>query len=123
MRKLVSRGIIALGIVATLGLSAPVLASAGSTGQGSTTTSKGTHETDAQYLAARHTIQVDFRNSVNLAKLTYQNSLAVATTSAQRSAARQVYEAAIIQAATTRSAALTALGPEPGTGKTTSGTR
>jgi hypothetical protein len=120
MRKLTSRGIIALGIVATLGLSAPVLASAGSTGQTSSTT-KGGHESDAVYLAARHTIQVVFRTTVNQAKLTYQSSLEIATTSAQRSAARQVYEAAIIQAATTRSAALTALGPEPGKSTTVQG--
>ncbi|HEV3187928.1 MAG TPA: hypothetical protein VGZ04_07755 [Acidimicrobiales bacterium] len=120
MRKLASRGIIALGIVATLGLSAPVLASAGSPGQGSST-SKGSHESDAVYLATLHTIQVDFRTTVAQAKLTYQSSLAIATTSAQRSAARQVYEAAIIQAATTRSAALTALGPEPGSSKSTNG--
>ena len=119
MREWASRGIIALGIVATLGLSAPVLASAGSPRQVSST-SKGIHESDALYLAARHTIQVDFRNNVKQAKMTYQSSLAIATTSAQRSAARQVYEAAIIQAAATRSAALTALGPEPGTGKSTS---
>ena len=119
MREWASRGIIALGIIATLGLSAPVLASAGSPGQ-VLSASRGTHESDALYLAARHTIQVDFRNTVKQAKVTYQSSLAIATTSAQRSAARQVYEAAIIQAAATRSAALTALGPEPGTGKSTS---
>jgi hypothetical protein len=112
MRKLTSRALAALGIVATLGLSTPVLASAGSTTPGSSTSKSG-HETYATYLATRHAIQVAFRTAVNQARTNYQSALASATTSAQRSAARQVYEAGIIQAATTRSAALTALGPAP----------
>lgn len=112
MRKLASRGLIALGIAATLGLSTPVLASAGSSTQGPSA-SKGTHQADAAYLATRHAIQVDFRSAVNQARTAYHSALATSTTSAQRSAARQVFEAAIIQAATTRSAALTELGPEP----------
>ena len=115
MRKLATRGLIALGIVTALGLSTPVLASAGSGGQGSSST-KASRQADAAYLAARRAIQVDFRTTVTQARTTYQSALATATTSAQRSAARQVFEAAIIQAATTRSAALTALGPEPSSG-------
>lgn len=117
MRKLASRGVIALGIVITLGLTTPVLASAGSSDNQGSSTSKGFHQGNAAYLAARHTIQVDFRTAVKQALTTYESTLATSTTSAQRSAARQVYEAAIIQAATTRSAALTVLGPEPGSGK------
>jgi hypothetical protein len=95
-----------------LALTTPVLASAGSSGPG-TTSSKGSKAAEAAYLAARHTIQVEFRAAVTQARTTYQSALAVATTSAQRSAARQVFEAAIIQAATNRSAALTLLGPDP----------
>lgn len=116
MKKLISRGLIVLGIVTTLGLSTPVLASAGSGNQGSSS-SKTFRQADAAYLVARHAIQVDFRNAVTQARTTYKSALATATSSAQRSAARQIFEAAIIQAATTRSAALTALGPEPGSGK------
>ncbi|MHB8380255.1 MAG: hypothetical protein ACYDB2_10135 [Acidimicrobiales bacterium] len=120
MKKFASRGLTALGIVMTLGLSTPVLASAGSSNnQGSS--SRGTHQADAAYFAARHTIQVNFRTAIKQARATYENTLETSTSSAQRSAARQVYEAAIIQAATTRSAALTTLGPEPGSGRVSGG--
>ena len=117
MRKLASRGIIALGIVATLGLATPVLASAGSGDQ----SSKGSHQSNTAYLAARHTIDVNFRASVTQAHTTYVTALATATTSSQRSVAHQIYEAAIIQAAATRSSALMALGPEPSSGSGKSG--
>ncbi|HUY17330.1 MAG TPA: hypothetical protein VMV11_07190 [Acidimicrobiales bacterium] len=121
MRKLASRGFIALGMVITLGLCTPVLASAGSSGNQGSSTSKGLHTGVAAYLATRHTIQVDFRSAIDQARTTYESTLATSTSSAQRSAARQVYEAAIIEAATARSAALTALGPEPGSGKSSGG--
>jgi len=122
MRKFTSRGLIALGIVATLGLSTPALASAGPAGQGPAP-SKTTHQGDAAYLAAHRAIQKAFHAAVAAAHASYQSALAAATTSSQRNTARQVYEAAIIQAAATRSAALTVLGPEPvksasGQGKT-----
>lgn len=61
------------------------------------------------------TAQIDgaFRSAVALARAQYQRALLAATSSSQRSAALQLMEAAVIQAATVRSAALTALGPAP----------
>ncbi|HVA53506.1 MAG TPA: hypothetical protein VNF05_08325 [Acidimicrobiales bacterium] len=120
MRKWTSRGLVAVGIVATLGLSAPVLASAGSNSQDSPS-SKGSHPGIASYRTTRRAIQAAFRDAVNLARTAYQNSLATASSSAQRSAARQIFEVAIIQAAATRSASLTRLGPEPGKSNGTKG--
>lgn len=121
MRKLTSRGLIALGFVATVGLSTPVLASAG-TQQNGSAPSRTFHQDESAYRASRRAIQITFRSAVNQAHATYEYVLAQATTSAQRSAARQTYVAAIIQAAATRSAALIALGTAPKKPGTDSGT-
>ena len=120
MRKFTSRGLIALGIVATVGLSTPVLASAG-TQQNGSAPSRTFHQDESAYRASRRAIQNTFRSAVNQAHATYEYVLAHATSSAQRSAARQTYVAAIIQAAATRSAALIALGTAPEKSGTGSG--
>jgi hypothetical protein len=65
------------------------------------------------YLASRQAIQMAFHAAVSSARATYFSALTKTTSSAQRSAARQAMETAIIQAAAARSAALTALGNPP----------
>ncbi|MGB7103084.1 MAG: hypothetical protein WBD82_00630, partial [Acidimicrobiales bacterium] len=107
---------VALSVVATLALSAPLVASAGSTGS---TTSKPTvslrtyHKELVAYRESLQTIRLSFRASVSTAHSTYLGALSVATTYAQRSAAQQAEVTAIIEAASARSAALTALGSPP----------
>jgi hypothetical protein len=112
MKKLSSRGLVVLGVVATLGLSTPAIASA-STGGGATTPLRTSHQTPASYRSLRHAIESTFRSTVNEARAIYQSALAQSTNSAERSAARQAFEFAIIQAASVRSAALRALGSPP----------
>ncbi len=113
MRSVVVRAVVALSIMGALGLSTPVWASAGSTPG---TQSKAMRIYDREIVAyreSRQAIQLTFRAAVNSAHSTYQESLSVATSAAQRSAAQQAMETAIIQAASARSSALTALGSQP----------
>jgi hypothetical protein len=116
MKKFVVRGVVALSVVGSLALSAPLVASAGSTG---TVTSTSTislrtyHKELVAYRESRRAIQLTFRASVSMAHATYLAALSVAKTAAQRSAAQQAEVTAIIEAASARSAALTALGSAP----------
>jgi uncharacterized lipoprotein YmbA len=114
MKQLVVRGLVVLGLVTSLGLGVSAVASAGN-GPGTTPapTMKVYRQEMAAYRASRAAIEATFRSSVDTANATYERSLNSATTSAQRSVAEQTRVQAIIQAAATRSFALTTLGNEP----------
>ena len=112
MKKFSFRGIVAVGVVGLLAIATPVFASAGNA-PSSSTTQKSYHKAIVAYRDSRYAIQLSFQSAVNAARSTYIAALASAVTSAERASAQQVLEAAIIQAAATRSAALTALGKPP----------
>jgi hypothetical protein len=102
------RSLSVLGIVALLGLAAPVLASAGSRAHdGSTKTTTSTSSPSHQ---SAQSIDATFHEAVISAQQAFESALAAASSSAQRSTARQTLQTAIIQAAATRSSALAALG-------------
>lgn len=65
------------------------------------------------YRQATAQIDAAFRQAVTQARAQFRHSIRSAHSAAQRSAALQVMQAAIIQAATVRSAALVTLGPPP----------
>ena len=65
------------------------------------------------YRQATAQIDAAFRQAVTQARAQFRHSIRAAHSAAQRSAALQAMEAAIIQAATVRSAALVTLGPPP----------
>lgn len=67
----------------------------------------------AIYQQADAQIDAAFSSAVAQARSQYRHSLEGATSNSERSAALQVVQAAIIQAATVRAAALTTLGPQP----------
>jgi hypothetical protein len=116
MKTFVVRAVVALSIVGALAFSTPLWASAGSTSSGTSTPSKAMRTYDKEIVAyreSRKAIQLTFRAAVNSARATYEESLSVATSAAQRSAAQQAMVTGIIQAASARSAALTALGSQP----------
>ncbi|MDE3008424.1 MAG: hypothetical protein KGI14_05280 [Acidobacteriota bacterium] len=66
-----------------------------------------------QWVLKRQAIATAFRDAVANARAAFNLAKATATTSADRYAARTVFDAAIAQAAEARSAALIALGPPP----------
>lgn len=111
MKRFASHGLIVLGVIIALGLSTPAIAFAKS--RPAATSQKAFHQEVAAYQASRDAIQFTFRFAVNSAKKDYRNTLAQTSSSAQRSAARQAMETAIIHAAASRSAALIALGKPP----------
>jgi hypothetical protein len=122
MKQFVVRGMVALGLVTSLGLGVSAVASAGGTPSvGGVTTTTGavsaalkTYQKQLRaYSASRSAIEATFRASVQTARSNYQKALLTATNSAQRSAAEQTKVAAIISAAYVRSSALTALGNGP----------
>ncbi len=119
MRKLVSRGLVSLGLVATLGFATALMASAGNIGStpptsGSVSTAMKTYRQElAAFDAQRDAIEASFRANVALARSNYRKALLSATSSAERSAAQQTEVTAIIDAAATRSAALVTLGNPP----------
>ena len=115
MKCFLVRTAVALSIAGTLALSAPMLASAGSPPSKSATASAlRTYDRElAAYRASRNAIQLTFRASVSSARATYAAALSVATSASERSTAQQAMVTAIIQAASARSAALTALGGPP----------
>lgn len=65
------------------------------------------------YRQAVAQIDDSFRQAVTQARIQFRHSIRAARSAAQRSAALQTMQAAIIQAATVRSAALVTLGPPP----------
>jgi len=116
MKSFAVRATVALAIVGALAFSTPLWASAGSTPSATGTVSKAMRTYDkelAAYRESRQAIQLTFRSAVNSARSTNQESLSVATSAAERSAAQQAMVGAIIEAASARSAALTALGSQP----------
>lgn len=122
MKKFTARSLLVLSIVATLGLTTPVLASAGSRGGAgsnshkaglSTKSNKTYRQQIAAYNASRRAIEENFHLAISTARMTLLTALASAKNSAQRSAERQAMQAAIIHAAAARSSALTTLGSRP----------
>jgi hypothetical protein len=115
MKQFVARGVVALGLVTSLGLGMSAVASAGGTpSRSATAAALKTYERQlTAYKASRNAIEATFRASVQTARSTYQLALSTATTSAQRSAAEQTEVTAVINAASARSLALTALGNAP----------
>jgi hypothetical protein len=115
MRSFLVRTAVVLSIAGTFAFSTPLLASAGSTPSKSVSSSAlRTYDKElAAYRESRKAIQLTFRASVSSARATYNDALSLATTSAERSTAQQNEVTAIIQAASARSAALTALGSQP----------
>jgi hypothetical protein len=112
MKKLSGRSIVAVAMVAGLFLATPLAASAGSD-RSKTSSSRTYHQEVIAYRESRYAIQLAFQSAVTTARANYLQSLSIATTSAQRSAALQAFTAATIQAASARSAALTTLGAPP----------
>jgi Zn-dependent alcohol dehydrogenase len=113
MKKFVFRGVVVLSLVGALGFAAVGTASAGSTSHRTSITLKTYRLELASYRAARAAIESTFRKSVAAAQSNYQQALAIAISAAERSAARQTMQAAIIQAASVRSASLVTLGAPP----------
>jgi hypothetical protein len=114
MKQFVVRGLVTLGLVASLGLGVSGVASAGN-GPGTTPapTMRVYRQEMAAYKASRAAIEATFRSNVDIANAIYERSLSSATTSAQRSVAEQTRVQAIIQAASTRTSALVTLGNAP----------
>jgi hypothetical protein len=113
MKSFLVRTALALCIAGTLALSAPMWASAGSPPSKSASALRTYDRELAAYRASRNAIQLTFRASVASARATYAAALSVATSASERSTAQQAMVTAIIQAASARSAALTALGGPP----------
>jgi hypothetical protein len=117
MKKFSSQGLVALGVVAALGLGTPALAYAGTSPSGETQSKTLQHQSSTQhfesYREKRQAIEYAFHSAVKAAQSAYSLAIAEATSSAQRNTALQIMESTINQAVTTRSAALTALGPPP----------
>ncbi len=112
MKRFSWRGLAAVGLVAAIAFAVPAIASAGS-GPGSSTSQRTFRHELQVYRASRDAIEQAFTNAVKQARSLYYKTLATATTSAERSAALQTMETAIIDAAATRSAALITLGNPP----------
>ena len=115
MKRFLFRCLFALGVVAALGLAAPVVASASSKSSNTqVSTQKSSHQGSGQGSRSSHqtrqTIENTFHQAIISAQTTLQDALATARTSSQRSADRQAMQAAIIQAAAARSSALSLLG-------------
>jgi Skp family chaperone for outer membrane proteins len=116
MKKFVVRSALALSMVGALGLATAGVASAGkaTTHSSRATVSRHTYREEmASYRASRQAIEATFRAAVASARSNYLQAIESATTSAERSAAQQAMQAAIIQAAGVRSASLVTLGAPP----------
>jgi hypothetical protein len=111
MKKFSGRSIVAVAMVAGLFVATPLAASAGTAHK--TSSARTYHQEVVAYRESRYAIQLAFQSAVTTARANYLQALSVATTSAERSAAEQALTTAIIQAASQRSAALTALGAPP----------
>ncbi|MDE3044340.1 MAG: hypothetical protein KGJ10_05880 [Acidobacteriota bacterium] len=114
---------LARGILVVALSGAGVVAAAGSASAFGVSKSAPTHRHAAtpgtkfqQWVLKRQAIATAFRDAVANARAAFNLAKATATTSADRYAARTVFDAAIAQAAEARSAALIALGPPPKSG-------
>jgi uncharacterized protein YpiB (UPF0302 family) len=112
MKKLSGRSFVAVAMVTGLFLATPLAASAG-TERSKTSSARTYHQEIVAYRESRLAIQLAFQSAVNTARANFVEARAIATTSAQRSAAQQALTTAIIQAASERSSALTNLGAPP----------
>jgi hypothetical protein len=112
MRKFLVRGLVALSMVGALGLATASVSSAGKAPH-SNVTEKTYRAELASYRSSRHAIEATFRAAVASAQSNYLEASASATTSAERSAAQQAMQTAIIQAAAVRSSSLVTLGSPP----------
>jgi hypothetical protein len=113
MKKFPSRVLAGTVVALALGVGAPVVAAASPGGSSTNAAPHGYRQELRAYRQAIAQIQANFQAAVSAARGAYRSALASATTAAQRSAALQTMDAAIIQAAAVRSAALTALGNPP----------
>jgi hypothetical protein len=128
MKKFSTRGVVAVAMIAALGISAPAVASADTT---TTTTTVATTTTtihadkpwqkwrkqENAYLKQLHVINKTFRASVDLARKEYWAAIKASKGSGDRQAARAAARAAltlsIANAMEARATALTALGAPP----------
>jgi hypothetical protein len=134
MKKFTTRGVVAVAILATLGMSAPAIASADTTTTTAPTTTttiatttttihvtknawKQWRKAEDAYLDQLKVINRTFRSSVDVARREYWAAIRASKGSANRQAARAAARAAltlsIANAMEARSTALTALGAPP----------
>jgi hypothetical protein len=113
VKKFVVRSVVALSMVGALGLATAGVASAGKAATHTSVSKRTYREELASYRASRQAIEATFRAAVASARSNYLQALDSATTSAERSAAQQSMQTAIIQAAGVRSASLVTLGAPP----------
>jgi len=127
MMKFSTRGVVALSMIAALGISAPAVASADTTTTTTVATTTTTIHVDKPwqkwrkqenaYLKQLHVINKTFRASVALARREYWEAIKASKGSGDRQAARAAARAAltlsIANAMEARATALTALGAPP----------
>ncbi len=130
MKKFTTRGVVAVAILAALGMSAPAIATADTTtttgptttttihvNHGSTTPWKTWRKAENAYLAQLHAINHTFRLSVYTARHEYRLAISASIGSPNRLAARAAARAAltlsIANAMQARATALTELGAPP----------
>lgn len=125
MKKFSTRGVVAVAMIAALGISAPAVATADTTTTTTTTTTTIHADTPWQqwrkqenaYLKQLHVINKTFRASVDLARKEYWAAIRASKGSGDRQAARAAARAAltlsIANAMGARATALTALGAPP----------
>jgi hypothetical protein len=121
--KKFTTGVVAVAILAALGMSAPAIATADTTTtsmhvtHSSTTAWKTWRKAENAYLAQLHVINHTFRDSVNVARHEYRLAITASIGSSDRPAARAAARAAltlsIANAMQARSTALTSLGAPP----------
>ncbi|MFZ1063328.1 MAG: hypothetical protein WAN30_07650 [Acidimicrobiales bacterium] len=120
MKHSIIKTITALSLVVGLGVSVPAVAYASS---GSSSTSATTPTTPTAWTAFRaqwktyvqglEAINATYHSSIATAHATYQAALKVATTKAERQAARAALDASIVAALDVRISAITAAGDPP----------
>jgi hypothetical protein len=117
MKRFTSRAAVALVMVGTLGVSAPLVASASTSVKANTTASTSVWHAFQlawqAYVDQLRSIRLSYRSSVASARSTEKLALSVATTPAERQAARATFRAALVADLATRDAAITALGDPP----------
>jgi hypothetical protein len=127
MMKFTTRGVVAVAMIAALGISAPAIATADTTTTTVATTTTTVHVTHAQwkawqkledaYIDQLKVINKTFRASVALARVEYKAALKAARGSANhaaaRAAARTALTLSIANAMQARATGLTSLGAPP----------
>ena len=129
MKKFASKSLVALALVAAMGVSVPAVAFAASTTAGASTSvsSSSTSVNTAAATSAWHSfhlawkayadglrsIRLSYRASVDGARSTYLIARSTATTPVERQAARAAFEVAVAADLNTKVAAITAAGDPP----------